>query len=1035
MKYFKLTLLALPLFVMADNPVAPADLDSAEQKSSSEPAQVSDNSQTLEIKQFESSSTYSESEGIEDIIVTATKRESKLMVTPIAVTVLSQDQLDIYGIRQVTDLSSLIPNMQVGTSAEDSGVSIAIRGMSSNNYTEIGDPTVSLHVDGMYTPRPQAALALMHDIERVEVLRGPQGTLFGRNSTAGAINIISARPQFGSEVTGRIGFRKSLDDRDMNEIDGFVNLPINDEMAVRASFKSTMADSFINQTVDRYDWSLDYNKDGKTGTNTSGPGGPNQGTVTWVDGRDIVADGIPNVDQRRAREVDASDAYYNLDNYAARFSFFYDSSDSDFEWLLTYDTFQDDGAGSIYLKDCEQANVSKGTAYDFSCDGNDPFSAAINNPGEIDMSIDSLRSEMKFAISDEIVGELRIAFTEHERFQISDGDGGFHTSTNHPAYGFQRLHPGSMGINADAAAGNFGGLFGTQYGWGPRAGVSRFGLTNDVYARVQAWEFNGTDTSWGNEWNAADPNQNCAIDYNNGNPYIHSCKSQWWMNDPDAVSQATGATNGRTLAQYVKPMWFDEMYRTQQEMESTVVEFQLKSESSSELQWVGGVFYMKEDNASRFDVEMPFLGPIIRPLLEIYDQPDRSIESYAIFGQIDYAVNERLNLTAGYRHTWDEKTDSGGRTYKTHGYFEDGGLYCASDCFWFESYDFVGNTTLVNPLFTFVPFDVYQSDDLNNTMGIAGSTDLSRFTAKANNDYSAEWDQGTWKLGGDYIINNDLFVYGSIATGYKAGGFGDNIDRGDGQFINFEYDPEINTTYELGFKSVHLNGDLKLLGNIFYSDYEDMQRTLFGFVGYRELDGQAIYTLMTKNVLESEISGAELEFDWTPYQNGRIFGWVSLLDAQNGGSSSSEATQDGYLCLERAILAIDPCAADNSINLDGKNLTWSPEVSATVQFEHNYYGSNNKRYMSILSVSHVGEMFFNETNYDIAPFHSGSKARTTANLSLVYIDQRADMAVEFYIHNLTDELIKTDSYPSNAGFVKAMYAPPKSWGIRIQKDF
>ena len=103
MKYFKLTLLALPLFVMADNPVVPADLDSAEQKSSSEPAQVSDNSQTLEIKQFESSSTYSESEGIEDIIVTATKRESKLMVTPIAVTVLSQDQLDIYGIRQVTD--------------------------------------------------------------------------------------------------------------------------------------------------------------------------------------------------------------------------------------------------------------------------------------------------------------------------------------------------------------------------------------------------------------------------------------------------------------------------------------------------------------------------------------------------------------------------------------------------------------------------------------------------------------------------------------------------------------------------------------------------------------------------------------------------------------------------------------------------------------------------------------------------------------------------------------------------------------------
>ena len=73
--------------------------------------------------------------------------------------------------------------------------------------------------------------------------------------------------------------------------------------------------------------------------------------------RDIVADGIPNVDQRRAREVNASDAYYNIDNEAMRLGMLYAPVDKDFEWYLSFASFQDNGAGSIYLKDCEQAEL------------------------------------------------------------------------------------------------------------------------------------------------------------------------------------------------------------------------------------------------------------------------------------------------------------------------------------------------------------------------------------------------------------------------------------------------------------------------------------------------------------------------------------------------------------------------------------------------------------------------------------------------------------------------------------------------------
>jgi len=103
-----------------------------------------------------------EAADVEEIIVTATKRETNLMETPLAVSVITQEQMALQGLSRISDLSSLVPNLVVGNSGEDSGVSIAIRGVSSNNYTELGDPTVAIHVDGMYTPRAQAALVFPH---------------------------------------------------------------------------------------------------------------------------------------------------------------------------------------------------------------------------------------------------------------------------------------------------------------------------------------------------------------------------------------------------------------------------------------------------------------------------------------------------------------------------------------------------------------------------------------------------------------------------------------------------------------------------------------------------------------------------------------------------------------------------------------------------------------------------------------------------------------------------------------------------------
>src|SRR5210317_2421571 len=230
MKFIKLSLLVLPFMVMADNPVVPVDIDSAEKKSSNQTAQVQERS--VEVAQYETSSSYSESQGIEDVIVTATRRETSIMETPLAISAVTQEELTRLGIANIKDLSYSLPGLAIQNSNTNAPI-ITLRGIRSNNVTEVGDPAVGVHVDGLYSARPQAAQALMFDLERAELLRGPQGTLFGRNSLVGTLNIITAKPNLetqGGSVTVNAGRFSE------QGVQGHFNLPVSDNFAVRFAF-------------------------------------------------------------------------------------------------------------------------------------------------------------------------------------------------------------------------------------------------------------------------------------------------------------------------------------------------------------------------------------------------------------------------------------------------------------------------------------------------------------------------------------------------------------------------------------------------------------------------------------------------------------------------------------------------------------------------------------------------------------------------------------------------------------------------------
>ncbi|MFD2499941.1 TonB-dependent receptor plug domain-containing protein [Rhizorhabdus histidinilytica] len=131
-------------------------------------------------------------EGDGDIVVTAQKRAEPLQKVPLAITAVTSTQLDRSGITDLAGVVASVPNLNLGPQL---GVAkIALRGIGLENLSPGAEGSIAFHMDGVFVSRSIAALASFYDIEQVEVLRGPQGTLYGRNATGGSINLTTRAP-------------------------------------------------------------------------------------------------------------------------------------------------------------------------------------------------------------------------------------------------------------------------------------------------------------------------------------------------------------------------------------------------------------------------------------------------------------------------------------------------------------------------------------------------------------------------------------------------------------------------------------------------------------------------------------------------------------------------------------------------------------------------------------------------------------------------------------------------------------------------
>ncbi|MDB5968348.1 MAG: hypothetical protein JWQ90_798 [Hydrocarboniphaga sp.] len=181
---------------------------------------------------------------IEEIVVTAQKREEAIQDVPISVAAFSEQQLQAMGVESTKDLGRVTPGLQF---TETAGFTlIYLRGVGTDSFLPYADPSVATYVDGLYIPAQQGLVNSFGGIQRVEVLKGPQGTLFGRNSTGGAINVITKSPDQTTEISAQA----ELGNFDDKKVQVYASTPISDTLAASVSAIYNHTDPYYKLITD-----------------------------------------------------------------------------------------------------------------------------------------------------------------------------------------------------------------------------------------------------------------------------------------------------------------------------------------------------------------------------------------------------------------------------------------------------------------------------------------------------------------------------------------------------------------------------------------------------------------------------------------------------------------------------------------------------------------------------------------------------------------------------------------------------------------
>ncbi|UOF14465.1 TonB-dependent receptor [Lysobacter capsici] len=331
---------------------------------------------------------------LDAVVVTGTKRVTPLQKTPVAISAINAETLGKERVMTVQDITKLVPSMQATRQGDHDVITVTLRGIGNDQAkTEYADPEVAIFVDGVYSPRAEAAAGLLLDIESAEVLRGPQGTLWGRNSTVGAVNFQTTKPEIGSYFGNAqlsVGNYNAIGAR------AAVNLPISDTFAMRVAFVQEQHDGYV-----------DYqNPTGQL------PSVDAQRAAYAASGGDpaLFQPINPNL------FVTRGDKYNAQDQSAARVSALWQPNEA-FSWNLALEYFRDRGTPSMNLMQKPRA-------------GQDFWSALIDTAPYIERDGYALRSRMDWDLNDGMRLSYIAGFSRLDGASTYDQDSGVQVPTS-----------------------------------------------------------------------------------------------------------------------------------------------------------------------------------------------------------------------------------------------------------------------------------------------------------------------------------------------------------------------------------------------------------------------------------------------------------------------------------------------------------------------------------------------------------------------------------------------------------------------------
>lgn len=694
---------------------------------------------------------------LEEIIVTAQKRAQNLQEVPIAITAISSKTIDNLAADNIRDLAVFTPGLEVSGNTQ---ARFTIRGVNTSDFGVGTDPAVAIYTDGVYSTRSAAALTMFSDIERVEVLKGPQGTLFGRNTAAGAVSIITKQPAM-DRLEGAVELRYGRYNK--QRYTGMINVPLADTLAVRANLVVNRRDGFVTDSLTGDDYGRENNETGRIRLRWE-PSSTTNVTVSYEFDRtnqddddvviglgngqvrfssprlgDIVAHGqvLPGLAPALGLPITADTPTASLISnvplsliYGGLAAFGYDPSNAGSDWDFIRDANTPGGANSLGAVISDMAGGRETRRLD-------GFALRIEH--EFDFA--SFTSISSFKTFD--------ASNLQEEDGTADPNFYFHTdNVEENEHFYQELRLNSTHGNVTWA---LGGSFYKESAYQRSDTRATTNSVDTVLYNVGATP--GVLAQAGGGFNPLDGIGACESRYlDTWSSFVGFSALPLSCFDP-ALGALTGALGLPATAS-----------------------LETLAQALTGTSWYGRNW--QEDMIGR-----------------------GKTTSWGIYFDGTWHATDRLNITAGLRYTKDKKRwtwENGQRQIENVAELELQGPVATA-------FAANGLPTNLADLHAFL---------MSNVIG--GNGDLVFSGVYNYQRPSDSWDYLSPRVVVDYKLSDDVLIYGSWAMGHKAGGH-------NTQELNSVFDNEEVTNFEAGFKSTLLDGRMRLNMSTWSYTYDDKQ--------------------------------------------------------------------------------------------------------------------------------------------------------------------------------------------------------------------